>query len=116
MHVDQPRRSGRSFWVIREDFLGVGEVLGLLAGVFTTFAAIPQIIKIFKYKSAVDISLIYISMFLIGGGLWLAYGVVDRLMPIIIWNILGLSFNLAIFIGKMKYSKSEKRIGSLSHK
>jgi MtN3 and saliva related transmembrane protein len=92
--------------------LDIGEILGLLAGLFTTLAAIPQIIKIFKYKSAVDISLIYVSMFLIGGGLWLAYGIVDRLMPIIFWNILGLSLNIAILIGKLKYSKNRRNGGN----
>jgi len=90
--------------------LNIGTILGLLAGVFTTFAAIPQIIKIFKYKSAADISLLYVIMFLVGGGLWLSYGIVDRLSPIILWNILGLSLNIAILAGKLKYSRGERRI------
>jgi MtN3 and saliva related transmembrane protein len=94
--------------------LSIGDILGLLAGVFTTFAAIPQIIKIFRYKSAGDISLLYVGMFLVGGGLWLAYGIVDRLVPIIFWNILGLSLNIILLIGKLKYSKGVRRIGSLS--
>ena len=35
------------------------EIIGLIAGIFTTFAAIPQIIKIYRIKESRDISLIY---------------------------------------------------------
>ena len=74
----------------------IGDIFGLLAGIFTTFAVVPQITKIFKYKSADDISLIFSLMFIVGGLLWLTYGILDRLVPIILWNVTGVTLNLVL--------------------
>ena len=85
--------------------MAVGEFLGLIGGLLTTFAFVPQIIRIFRTKSAKDISLTFNLMVIVGGTLWLTYGIMDRLFPLILWNILGISFNLIILIGILKYSK-----------
>jgi MtN3 and saliva related transmembrane protein len=88
--------------------LQTGEAIGLLAGLFTTFSVVPQIIKIFKTKSARDISLVFNIMFVSGGLLWLTYGILDKLLPIILWNVLGVSFNVIMLVGKLYYSRNER--------
>lgn len=88
--------------------MAIGETLGLLAGLLTTFGVVPQIIRVFRTKSARDISLTFNLMSIIGGVLWLTYGIMDRLFPLILWNILGISFNVMLFFGIMKYSKVKK--------
>ena len=70
-----------------------GQILGFMAWLFTTFSVIPQIIKILKTKSARDISVIFSLMFVVGGLLWLSYGIVDRLAPVIMWNTIGVTLN-----------------------
>lgn len=87
-------------------FNSTGEILGLLAGLFTTFGVVPQVIRIYRTKSARDVSLLFSVMFVIGGLLWLFYGIVDRLLPIIIWNVLGVTFNVTLMIGKLIYMKT----------
>lgn len=88
-----------------------GEVLGLIGGLLTTFAFVPQIFRIFRTKSAKDISLVFNLMVIVGGSLWLVYGLKDGLLPLIIWNVLGISFNLVILVGILKYSKTKKISG-----
>lgn len=84
-----------------------GEILGLAGGLFTTVSFIPQIIKIFKSRSATDISLLFNIMFLAGGILWLAYGIISRLLPVIIWNSVATILVVALLIGKLKYGQAE---------
>jgi MtN3 and saliva related transmembrane protein len=96
--------------------LSTGEILGLVAGIFSTFSVVPQIIKIFKYKSAKDISFIFSTMFALAGFLWLAYGIVDHLVPIIFWNAVGVTLNLVMLIGKIRYSKNEIRMPPVTSK
>ena len=50
-------------------------IIGGLAAALTTFAFVPQIIKIVKTRSVKDVSLITILQFGVGVSLWLAYGV-----------------------------------------
>ena len=86
--------------------MSIGEYLGLAAGLFTTGSLIPQVIKIFKSKSAGDISLLFNLMFLAGGFLWLSYGIFDKLVPVIFWNSLATLLVILLLIGKLKYGKA----------
>ncbi len=91
--------------------MSTGEILGLVAGFLTTFSIVPQIIKVFKNRSSRDISLIFTMMFVAGGVLWLAYGLVDGLLPVIVWNALGVTFNLILLLAKVWYMRLEKQTG-----
>jgi MtN3 and saliva related transmembrane protein len=96
--------------------LATGEIIGLAAGAFTIFSVIPQIIKIFKTKSARDISLIFSIMFVAGGLLWLTYGIIDRLAPVIFWNVIGITLNSIMLFGKLRFMNSENLNGGSDRK
>jgi MtN3 and saliva related transmembrane protein len=81
------------------------EILGLLAGLFSTFAIVPQIMRVYKLKSAREISVIYNTTMLLGIILWLVYGIVLGLIPIIIWNIIGALLNVLLLLAKLKYGR-----------
>ncbi|MBU1031597.1 SemiSWEET transporter [Patescibacteria group bacterium] len=79
------------------------DTLGLIAGGFVVFAALPQIFKIIKTKRTRDISLpMYIALN-IGIFLWLVYGVIVQQTAIIITNVILLVFNLLILLFKIKH-------------
>jgi MtN3 and saliva related transmembrane protein len=88
--------------------LAIGEVLGLVAGLFTTGSLIPQVIHVFKNKSASDISLLFNLGFLAGGLLWLSYGILDKLTPVIIWNSLATLLVILLLIGKLKFGTAKR--------
>jgi MtN3 and saliva related transmembrane protein len=76
-------------------------LLGLAAGFFTTVSFVPQIQKIWKTKSAEDVSKKMFLAVAFGVFLWLVYGIVLKQWPIIIWN--AISLVLAITILALKY-------------
>jgi MtN3 and saliva related transmembrane protein len=86
--------------------LQFGDVLGLVAGAITTGSFLPQVIRVYKLKSAREISLFFTILFVIGGLLWLSYGIYLRSFPIIFWNTLGCIFSAALLIGKLRYGMS----------
>jgi MtN3 and saliva related transmembrane protein len=85
--------------------LSSSEILGLVGGFFTTFAVLPQIMRVYKLKSAREISVIYNTMMLVGILIWLGYGIILDLVPIIIWNIIGALLVLMLLLAKLKYGR-----------
>ena len=81
------------------------EILGLIAGFLTTFAVLPQIMRIYKLKSAREISVIYNTMLLSGIIMWLAYGIILDLVPLIVWNAIGGLLVLMLLLAKLRYGR-----------
>ncbi|HDP79881.1 MAG TPA: hypothetical protein ENN21_03455 [Spirochaetes bacterium] len=79
------------------------DVLGMLAGTFTTAAFIPQVIKTWKTKSTRDISLVMFLIFCTGLLLWLAYGIILGSWPIIIANAAVFVLAATILVFKIRY-------------
>jgi MtN3 and saliva related transmembrane protein len=81
------------------------EGFGLIAGAIITIGFLPQVIRVFKLKSAHEISLTFTILFLIGIGCWLAYGISLRLTPLILWNSISVILALALLYAKLKYGR-----------
>ncbi len=81
------------------------EYVGIIAGIFTTFAVVPQIMRVYKLKSAREISLIFTSSMLLGIIIWLVYGIMLGLLSIIIWNCIGIVLNTWLLFAKLKYGR-----------
>ncbi len=92
-------------------------VLGLLAGAFTTFASLPQIVRVARTRSMDDVSLVTLCMLLCGISLWIGYGVMIRSTPVIVWNVLSFLFYLAQIVMKVLLSAADgqrERVGVLA--
>lgn len=81
------------------------EYLGLVAGLLTTFALVPQIIRVYKLKSARDISFLYNTTMLVGIIVWLVYGILSGRISLIIWNAIGGGLNIWLLFTKFKYGR-----------
>ena len=77
--------------------------LGLLAGGLTTASFVPQAWKIWKTKSAEDVSLTMFVAFCVGVCLWLTYGFIKQDWAILVTNGVTLLLGLAILVMKIKY-------------
>ena len=77
--------------------------VGFAAGFFTTVSFIPQITKIWKSKSAEDVSKKMFLAVAFGVTLWLAYGIILTQWPIILWNSISLVLALTILFLKYKF-------------
>jgi len=78
--------------------------IGFIAAICTTVAFVPQVLKIYKSKTARDISLPMWLIFSFGVFLWLIYGILILSLPIIIANVVTLLLSLFILFFKVKYS------------
>ncbi|MAR77971.1 MAG: hypothetical protein CMD43_03395 [Gammaproteobacteria bacterium] len=78
--------------------------IGFIAAICTTVAFVPQALKIYKSKTARDISLPMWLIFSFGVFLWLIYGILILSLPIIIANVVTLLLSLFILFFKVKYS------------
>lgn len=77
--------------------------LGFIAGVLTTMAFIPQVVKTWKSKQARDISLGMFAIFSTGVLLWLFYGIQIGSPPVIVANAVTLGLSLTILVFKIRY-------------
>ena len=66
---------------------------------------VPQVWRLFKLRSAREISLSFTLLFLAGGLCWLAYGISLGLMPMIIWNAISSALMCIMLFAKLKYGK-----------
>lgn len=79
------------------------DTLGLLAGVLTTAAFVPQVVKTWRTRSTHDISGWMFSLFNVGLLLWLVYGVRIGSWPIVVANTITLGLALTILYFKIRY-------------
>ena len=87
-----------SFLSILATMFGLGE------GIFS----LPQAYKIFKRKSAKDISIITYSFLLTSVVVWFLYGLEISNRPILISNIFAMISLVLIIIGWFIYGKEQK--------
>lgn len=80
------------------------EIIGLIAAVCTTFAFIPQVMKVWKTKQIKDLSLRMYSIMFIGIILWLVYGIRIDSLSIIMANVVTATLvgTILVFIIKGK--------------
>ena len=81
------------------------ESLGLVAGALVTCSMIPQLIRVYKLRSAREISILFTTLLLIGMICWLAYGVYLELIPVVLWNAIGAVLVSLLIYLKLKYGK-----------
>jgi MtN3 and saliva related transmembrane protein len=85
------------------------EILGLIAGVLTTAAYIPQVFRTWRLKSAGDISLLMISLTTVGIFLWFLYGLFIGSLPVMIANFITCALTGAVLAMKLRYRKDRER-------
>jgi MtN3 and saliva related transmembrane protein len=77
--------------------------IGSIAGACTTLSFLPQLLRVWRRKSAQDISLSMFLLFSFGEACWLVYGIGLGSAPIIAANAVTLTLALAILTLKLRY-------------
>ena len=76
------------------------DLIGMVAGTLSTVAFVPQVWRVWKTRSARDLSLPMFLIFTAGVALWFVYGLLLGALPIIVCN--GLTLLLAGTVLAMK--------------
>src|SRR6478735_9390164 len=97
-------RSGTIYPGINEKkIMDAIQLIGLAAGMLTTIAFLPQVIKTWKSRSAKDLSLGMFSLFCLGVAMWLAYGILVRDIPVIAANMMTLMLASTLLFFKLRF-------------
>lgn len=78
-------------------------IIGLLAASLTSFAGLPQLIKIIKIKHTKDISLEMYVLMCLGIFLWFIYGILKKDLALILANTVSFLIAGSILLLKIKY-------------
>ena len=83
------------------------DLFGFSAALLTTIAFLPQLYKTWQTKSADDVSLVMLILFLTGLFCWIIYGLKINSIPILTANIINFIFNFSILVLKILYRKNK---------
>jgi MtN3 and saliva related transmembrane protein len=78
--------------------------LGYVAGLLTTLAFLPQVLKAWRTQSTEDLSWIMLCFFSCGVSLWIVYGIMLEEPPIILFNAITLGLTLVLATIKFRHA------------
>ena len=78
------------------------EAVGLLAGLLTTSAFVPQAVKTWRTRSARDFSLGLLVLLVVGNTLWLAYGALKGSTGLVVANLVTVPLTLYLLAVKLR--------------
>jgi MtN3 and saliva related transmembrane protein len=80
-------------------------LIGSVAAVCTTGAFVPQVVRLWRLRSAAEISLLTFLVFSVGTFAWLVYGLLIRSLPVIGANAVTLGLALTMVVLKLRYDR-----------
>jgi MtN3 and saliva related transmembrane protein len=81
------------------------EVLGIIAGVLTTTAFVPQVWRAWSTRSVDDISLEMFVLFTVGVTLWTVYGLMTRSLAVTLANLVTFALAVSVVVAKLRFGK-----------
>jgi MtN3 and saliva related transmembrane protein len=88
------------------------EVVGFLAGLGTTFAAIPDLIAMFKRRSSAGMNPRMAAIMGAFQILWIYYGLLIASRPVIVWNVIAVAINFLAVAAYCHYVRKERIAGA----
>jgi MtN3 and saliva related transmembrane protein len=86
------------------------ELVGLVAGFGTTFAAVPDLIKMLKRRSCMGFSPTMAGIMAAFQVLWVYYGLLIASRPVVAWNTVAVGINLTTVIAYYRFARNEKKL------
>lgn len=81
------------------------EICGYAAAACTTLSFVPQVLKIWRTRSAADISSSMYVLFIAGLALWLVYGAALKSWPIVGANTVTIALAAAVLWMKWRFRR-----------
>jgi uncharacterized protein with PQ loop repeat len=86
------------------------EIIGLVAGFGTTFAAVPDLLAMFKRGSSQGMNPTMAGIMGVFQIVWVYYGFLIASRPVIIWNIVAVVIN-SFMVGAFVYFARKEKLG-----
>jgi uncharacterized protein with PQ loop repeat len=85
------------------------EVIGFVAGFGTTFAAVPDLLGMFRRRSSRGINPTMAGIIGVFQIVWIYYGLLIGSRPVIAWNMIGVVINLLTVASYRRFARRENR-------
>jgi MtN3 and saliva related transmembrane protein len=85
--------------------LELQDYVGFIGGVFSSVSFLPQVIKLWKTRSAKDLSMMTLLFLIMNVCTWLTYGVLIHAWPLIVTNGIVLSMVLIMVYFKLTFKE-----------
>ncbi len=79
--------------------------IGIAGGIVSSVTFLPQVLKIWKTRSAKDLSMMTLFFLTLNVSLWLTYGIILGDYPLIVTNSIVLSMVLMMVYFKLTFKK-----------
>jgi uncharacterized protein with PQ loop repeat len=87
------------------------EIVGLVAGFGTTFAALPDLIAMFKRRSSKGMNPRMATIMGVFQILWVYYGLLIASRPVVLWNVIAVVTNFFTVGAYLYYARRESTNG-----
>jgi MtN3 and saliva related transmembrane protein len=84
------------------------EVFGFVAGFGTTFAAVPDLIGMFRRRSSKGINPTMAGIIGVFQIVWIYYGLLILSRPVIAWNMIGVVINFLTVGAYLRFARRER--------
>jgi uncharacterized protein with PQ loop repeat len=84
------------------------EVVGVVAGFGTTFAAVPDLIRMFKRRSSKGMNPMMVGIMGFFQILWVYYGFLIQSRPVIAWNMVAVVINSMTVWAYFRFARRER--------
>jgi MtN3 and saliva related transmembrane protein len=85
------------------------EIFGFLAGFGTTFAALPDLIAMYRRRSAAGMNPRMAAIMGVFQVLWVYYGLLILSRPVIMWNLVAIFINSLSVGAYLHFAKKERQ-------
>lgn len=85
------------------------QIVGFVAGVGTTFAALPDLIAMLKRRSSVGMNPRMAGIMAIFQVLWVVYGSLIGSRSVVMWNVIAVCVNTLTVVAYVHFARAEKR-------
>jgi uncharacterized protein with PQ loop repeat len=84
------------------------EIVGLVAGFGTTFAVVPDLVKMIRRQSSQGLSPVMPVIMAVFQVVWLYYGVLIGSRPVVLWNVVAVCINTVSVVTYVHFARREK--------
>lgn len=79
--------------------------VGIVAGLFSTYSFVPQLLKVWRHGDCEAISKRMYLVTVTAFSLWITYGVLIDSLPVMLFNSLSLLLSGSILLMKLRYDR-----------
>ena len=84
------------------------EIVGLVAGFGTTFAAVPDLVAMFRRRSSVGMNPRMAAIMGVFQILWIYYGLLIQSRPVVAWNVIAVLINSLSVRAYFRFAREDK--------